>query len=69
MKGKRQNQLTDEHIARIIDTYQFRKEAERYSRLDAGFLPRRMESCGLPSRIQPASGPANDSELSSQSSL
>ena len=32
VKGKRQNQLTKEHIARIIDTYQFRKEAERYSK-------------------------------------
>ena len=31
-KGKRQNQLTDEHIAKIIDTYQFRKEEARYSR-------------------------------------
>ena len=25
-KGKRQNQLTDEHIEKIIDTYQHRKE-------------------------------------------
>ena len=32
VKGKRQNQLTDEHIAKIIDTYQFRKEEERYSK-------------------------------------
>jgi type I restriction enzyme M protein len=32
VKGKRQNQLTDEHIAKIIDTYQFRKEEPRYSR-------------------------------------
>jgi type I restriction enzyme M protein len=32
VKGKRQNQLTEEHIAKIIDTYQFRKEEERYSR-------------------------------------
>lgn len=32
MKGKRQNQLTDAHIAKIIDTYQFRKEEERYSK-------------------------------------
>jgi type I restriction enzyme M protein len=32
VKGKRQNQLTDEHIAKIIETYQFRKEAPRYSR-------------------------------------
>ena len=32
VKGKRQNQLTDEHIAKIVDTYQFRKEEERYSR-------------------------------------
>jgi len=32
VKGKRQNQLTDEHIAEIIETYQFRKEAPRYAR-------------------------------------
>jgi type I restriction enzyme M protein len=32
VKGKRQNQLTDEHIAKIVDTYQFRKEEERYSK-------------------------------------
>ena len=32
VKGKRQNQLTEEHIAKIIDTYQFRKEEERYSK-------------------------------------
>ena len=31
-KGKRQNQLTDEHIAKIIKTYQFREEEARYSR-------------------------------------
>ena len=31
-KGKRQNQLTDEHIEKIIETYQFRKEEERYSK-------------------------------------
>ncbi len=31
-KGKRQNQLLPEHIAKIIDTYQFRKEEPRYSR-------------------------------------
>jgi type I restriction enzyme M protein len=31
-KGKRQNQLTDEHIARIIETYQYRKPKKRYSR-------------------------------------
>ncbi len=31
-KGKRQNYLAEEHIARIIDTYQHRKEVERYSR-------------------------------------
>ncbi|MGF1677557.1 MAG: N-6 DNA methylase, partial [Candidatus Methylacidiphilales bacterium] len=31
-KGKRQNQLTEEHIAKIIDTYQNRTEAPRYSR-------------------------------------
>ncbi|NEI02122.1 type I restriction-modification system subunit M [Rhizobium leguminosarum] len=31
-RGKRQNQLTDDHIAKIIDTYQFRKEEERYSK-------------------------------------
>jgi len=32
VKGKRQNQLTEENIAKIIDTYQFRKEEARYSR-------------------------------------
>ena len=40
VKGKRQNRLTKENIARIIvriivriiDTYQFRKEGERYSK-------------------------------------
>jgi type I restriction enzyme M protein len=32
VKGKRQNQLTEEHIAKIIKTYQFRKEEARYSR-------------------------------------
>lgn len=32
VKGKRQNQLTGEHIARIIKTYQFRGEEARYSR-------------------------------------
>ncbi|MBW9255751.1 MULTISPECIES: type I restriction-modification system subunit M [Acidithiobacillus] len=32
VKGKRQNQLTKEHINRIVDTYQFRKEEPRYAR-------------------------------------
>ena len=32
VKGKRQNQLTDEHIAKIIATYQFRTEEDRYSK-------------------------------------
>jgi type I restriction enzyme M protein len=31
-KGKRQNQLSREHIAKILDTYQHRKEEPRYSR-------------------------------------
>ena len=31
-KGKRQNRLEDEHIDKIVDTYQYRKEEERYSR-------------------------------------
>ena len=31
-KGKRQNQLLPEHIDKIIDTYQYRHEEERYSR-------------------------------------
>lgn len=31
-KGKRQNFLLEEHIEKIIATYQFRKEEERYSR-------------------------------------
>jgi type I restriction enzyme M protein len=32
IKGKRQNQLTEAHIAKIIETYQFRTESPRYSR-------------------------------------
>jgi type I restriction enzyme M protein len=32
VKGKRQNQLTDEHIAKIIKTYQFRTGEDRYSK-------------------------------------
>ncbi|WP_242426457.1 type I restriction-modification system subunit M [Metallibacterium scheffleri] len=32
VKGKRQNQLSKEHIDRIVDTYQFRKEEPRYAR-------------------------------------
>lgn len=31
-KGKRQNHLREEDIQKIVDTYQFRKEEERYSR-------------------------------------
>jgi type I restriction enzyme M protein len=31
-KGKRQNYMTDEHIAKIVETYQHRREEERYSR-------------------------------------
>ncbi|MDD5034871.1 MAG: type I restriction-modification system subunit M [Methylococcaceae bacterium] len=31
-KGKRQNRLRPEHIDKIIDTYQYRKEEARYSR-------------------------------------
>ncbi len=31
-KGKRQNQLAPKHIKKIIDTYQFRKEEDRYSK-------------------------------------
>jgi len=31
-KGKRQNRLLPEHIDKIVDTYQHRKEEERYSR-------------------------------------
>ncbi len=31
-KGKRQNRLLPEHIHKIIDTYQFRKEEKRYAR-------------------------------------
>lgn len=30
--GKRQNSLEEEHIERIVETYQFRQEQERYSR-------------------------------------
>ena len=32
VKGKRQNQLTQEHIDKIIKAYQFREEETRYSR-------------------------------------
>ena len=32
VKGKRQNQLTEEHIARIVETYQERAEHDRYAR-------------------------------------
>jgi type I restriction enzyme M protein len=32
VKGKRQNQLSQEHITKIIETYQHRKEEPRYSR-------------------------------------
>jgi type I restriction enzyme M protein len=32
VKGKRQNQLSEEQIAKIIETYQFRNEEPRYSR-------------------------------------
>jgi len=31
-KGKRQNKLLGEHIEKIVDTYQYRKEEERYAR-------------------------------------
>jgi len=31
-KGKRQNRLTEDHIEKIVSTYQFRKEEDRYSR-------------------------------------
>lgn len=31
-KGKRQNRLLPEHIGKIVETYQFRKEEERFSR-------------------------------------
>lgn len=32
-KGKRQNRLREEDVTKIVDTYQFRKEEIRYSRL------------------------------------
>jgi type I restriction enzyme M protein len=32
VKGKRQNQLTDQHIKNIVTTYQHRKEQDRYAR-------------------------------------
>ena len=31
-KGKRQNQLTGDHIADIVETYRFRKQEDRYAR-------------------------------------
>jgi type I restriction enzyme M protein len=33
VKGKRQNQLTEKHIAKIINAYQFRMEEDRYAKL------------------------------------
>lgn len=33
VKDKKQNILTEEHIDKIIDTYQYRKEIEKYSRI------------------------------------
>ena len=32
VKGKRQNQLTNDHFEKIIETYKYRKEEARYSR-------------------------------------
>lgn len=32
IKGKRQNTLDEKHIENIVETYQFRKELDRYSR-------------------------------------
>ncbi len=32
VKGKRQNQLSEEHISKIVDAYKFRTEEPRYSR-------------------------------------
>jgi type I restriction enzyme M protein len=32
VKGKRQNQLTDEHIEKIVETYKYRNEKPRYSK-------------------------------------
>ncbi len=32
VKGKRQNSLNEEQIAKIVETYQYRKEEERYAR-------------------------------------
>ena len=32
VKGKRQNQLTEKHIDKILETYKFRKQEERYSK-------------------------------------
>ncbi|MBE0496625.1 MAG: type I restriction-modification system subunit M, partial [Campylobacterales bacterium] len=31
-KGKRQNKLLPEHVAKIVETYKYRKEEERYSK-------------------------------------
>ena len=31
-KDKKQNTLSEEHIGKIVDTYRFRKEEDRYSR-------------------------------------
>src|SRR5699024_9327317 len=34
-KARRQNQLLPEHIDKIVDTYQHRREEERYARRDS----------------------------------
>ena len=46
VKGKRQNQLTDEHIAKIIDTYQHREE-------DRAVCPARGDEGDRGERLQP----------------
>lgn len=33
VKGKRQNKLAKKNIVSIVDTYKYRKETERYSRI------------------------------------
>ncbi|AHL36129.1 type I restriction-modification protein subunit M [Pseudomonas brassicacearum] len=59
IKGKRQNQLTDENIAKIIETYQFRKEESRYARrVDMGEIERNGYNLNISRYISTASAEA-----------
>ena len=59
VKGKLQNQLTQEHIDKIIKTYQFREEAPRYSgRVDMKKIEKNDFSLNISRYISTAVGEA-----------